>query len=59
MVLDAHNLKDKELYEGHKYYLHIVLKCLIQKGGVVEPMGSAMEIKRDKRIGLTFEEIRE
>ena len=57
MVPDAHNRKEKELYEDHKNFLHIVLKCTIKKGGVVESMGSVTD--SNKRRGLPFEENRE
>ena len=32
VVLDAHSFKDKELCEGHKEFLHIVLACTVEKG---------------------------
>ena len=53
VVLDAHNHKNKELYEGHKNFLHIVKHT----GGVVESMKSVIDFKCDKLRGLTIEEI--
>ena len=56
VIPDAHKLKDKELYKGHKNCLHIVLKCTNKRGGIVESRGSVMDSKCDKRRGLTIKE---